>query len=41
MAQAVGSTRNRLLFFDTVRNMAMLAVILYHAVAAYSTATPH
>lgn len=31
----------RLHFFDTVRNIAMLAVILYHAVAAYSTATPH
>lgn len=32
---------DRLLFFDMVRNVAMLSVILYHAVAAYSTATPH
>jgi surface polysaccharide O-acyltransferase-like enzyme len=31
----------RLHFFDTVRSIAMLSVILYHAVAAYSTVTPH
>jgi glucans biosynthesis protein C len=34
-------TGNRLLFFDTVRTIAMLSVVLYHAVAAYSTLTPH
>jgi peptidoglycan/LPS O-acetylase OafA/YrhL len=32
---------DRVLFFDSVRNLAMLSVVLYHAVAAYSTATPH
>jgi glucans biosynthesis protein C len=32
---------DRLLFFDMVRNLAMLSVVLYHAVAAYSTITPH
>jgi glucan biosynthesis protein C len=34
-------TADHILFFDTVRNMAMLSVVLYHAVAAYSTVTPH
>ncbi len=34
-------TTNHLLFFDTVRNLAMLSVVFYHAVAAYSTVTPH
>ncbi len=34
------ATTNHLLFFDLVRNVAMLAVILFHAVAAYSTMTP-
>jgi peptidoglycan/LPS O-acetylase OafA/YrhL len=34
-------TANHLLFFDMVRNVAMLCVVLYHAVAAYSTVTPH
>ncbi len=28
-------------FFDIVRNLAMLSVVLFHAVAAYSTVTPH
>jgi len=37
----VDSSTNRLLFFDMVRNLAMLSVVLYHAVAAYSTITPH
>jgi glucans biosynthesis protein C len=32
---------DRLLFFDLIRNAAMLAVVIYHAVAAYSTFTPH
>ncbi len=32
---------NRSQFFDTVRNLAMLSVVLFHAVAAYSTVTPH
>jgi len=32
---------NRSQFFDAVRNLAMLAVVLFHAVAAYSTVTPH
>ena len=31
---------SRLLFFDLVRNVALLSVILYHAVAAYSTMVP-
>jgi glucan biosynthesis protein C len=30
-----------LFFFDTVRTATMLSVVLYHAVAAYSTLTPH
>jgi peptidoglycan/LPS O-acetylase OafA/YrhL len=30
-----------IIFFDTVRNIAMLSVVFYHAVAAYSTVTPH
>ena len=41
MNRAVSSSTNRLLFFDMVRNLAMLSVVLYHAVAAYSTITPH
>jgi len=32
---------NRSQFFDMVRNLAMLSVVLFHAVAAYSTVTPH
>jgi len=32
---------NRSQFFDTVRNLTMLSVVLFHAVAAYSTVTPH
>ena len=35
----VGS-RNRIQFFDHVRNITMLCVVLYHAVKAYSTTTP-
>jgi len=35
------SSTDRLLFFNMVRNLAMLSVVLYHAVAAYSTITPH
>jgi glucan biosynthesis protein C len=34
-------TDKHVLFFDSVRNLAMLSVVLYHAVAAYSTVTPH
>jgi glucan biosynthesis protein C len=41
MNRTIVSTTNRLLFFDMVRNLAMLSVILFHAVAAYSTVTPH
>ncbi len=41
MDRTVSSSTNRLLFFDMVRNLAMGSVILYHAVAAYSTITPH
>lgn len=41
MDRPVSSNTNRLLFFDMVRNLAMLSVILFHAVAAYSTVTPH
>lgn len=41
MNRTVNSSTNRLLFFDMVRNLAMLSVVLYHAVAAYSTITPH
>lgn len=39
-SQPKSTTANRLLFFDLVRNVAMLSVILYHAVAAYSTMAP-
>lgn len=35
------SADQHVLFFDTVRNLAMLSVVFYHAVAAYSTVTPH
>jgi peptidoglycan/LPS O-acetylase OafA/YrhL len=31
----------RLYFFDVVRNVTLLAVILFHAVGSYSTVTPH
>jgi len=47
MNKSVGTTRierpadQHILFFDTVRNLAMLSVVFYHAVAAYSTVTPH
>lgn len=41
MVRTVSSSTNRLLFFDMVRNLAMGSVVLYHAVAAYSTITPH
>jgi len=41
MKRTVSSSDNRLLFFDAVRNLAMLTVVFYHAVAAYSTLTPH
>jgi glucan biosynthesis protein C len=41
LKRTVSSSTNRLLFFDMVRNLAMLSVVLYHAVAAYSTLTPH
>jgi glucans biosynthesis protein C len=41
MTVAASQGTNRLLFFDPLRNFAMLSVILYHAVAAYSTVTPH
>jgi peptidoglycan/LPS O-acetylase OafA/YrhL len=34
-------TDQHILFFDAVRNLAMLSVVFYHAVAAYSTVTPH
>jgi len=32
---------DKLLFFETMRNITMTAVIIYHAVGAYSTGTPH
>jgi glucans biosynthesis protein C len=32
---------DKLRFFETLRNITMTAVIIYHAVGAYSTATPH
>lgn len=38
--QSKSASANRLLFFDFVRNAAMLSVVLYHAVAAYSTLAP-
>jgi glucan biosynthesis protein C len=47
MNKSVGTNRverpadQHILFFDTVRNLAMLSVVFYHAVAAYSTVTPH
>jgi hypothetical protein len=37
MERTVSKTTNRLLFFDMVRNLAMLSVVLYHAAGAYST----
>jgi peptidoglycan/LPS O-acetylase OafA/YrhL len=47
MNKSIGTSRaerpadQHILFFDTVRNLAMLSVVFYHAVAAYSTVTPH
>jgi hypothetical protein len=41
MNRVIEPATNRLLFFDMVRNLAMLSVVAYHAVAAYSTVTPH
>jgi glucan biosynthesis protein C len=47
MDKSVGTNKierpadQHVLFFDTVRNLAMLSVVFYHAVAAYSTVTPH
>lgn len=41
MKQIKSATTNRLYFFDLVRNMATLVVVIYHAVAAYSTVTPY
>ena len=41
MNQLKSTTTSRLYFFDFVRNVAMLAVVVFHAVAAYSTVTPH
>ena len=41
MNQTKSTTTNRLRFFDFVRNVAILAVVIFHAVAAYSTVTPH
>jgi len=41
MSRTINLDTNRLLFFDLMRNLAMLLVVLYHAVAAYSTFTPH
>jgi hypothetical protein len=34
-------TANHMFFFDMVRNLAMLSVVLYHAAGAYSTVTPY
>jgi hypothetical protein len=34
-------TANHMLFFDRVRNLAMLSVVLYHAAGAYSTVAPY
>lgn len=31
---------NHMFFFDMVRNLAMLSVVLFHAAGAYSTVTP-
>jgi hypothetical protein len=41
MKQSRDVTANHLQCFDMVRNLAMLSVVLFHAVAAYSTVTPH
>jgi glucan biosynthesis protein C len=41
MKRTVSTTTNRLLFFDIVRNLAMLSVVLFHAAGAYSTVTPY
>jgi peptidoglycan/LPS O-acetylase OafA/YrhL len=47
MNQSIGTSQverpadQHVLFFDTVRSLAMLSVVFYHAVAAYSTVTPH
>jgi len=34
-------TANHMFFFDMVRNLAMLSVVLFHAAGAYSTVTPY
>jgi glucans biosynthesis protein C len=41
MNRKTDGAANHLLFFDLVRTVAMLAVVIYHAVAAYSIFTPH
>jgi hypothetical protein len=39
--RTVSTTTNRLLFFDMVRNLVMLSVVLYHSAGAYSTVAPY
>jgi Acyltransferase family len=41
MNEIKDSGTSRLLFFDLVRTVSMSAVVIYHAVAAYSIFTPH
>ena len=41
MNRTKGESTNHPLFFDTLRNVTMLFVVLCHAVAAYSTVTPY
>jgi glucan biosynthesis protein C len=41
MERTESITTHRLLFFDMVRNLAMLSVVLFHAAGAYSTVTPY
>lgn len=41
MNQIKSTTTNRLLSFDFVRNVAILSIVIIHAVSAYSTVTPH
>jgi glucan biosynthesis protein C len=41
MKRTASTTTNRLLFFDIVRNLAMLSVVLYHVAGAYSTVAPY
>lgn len=39
--EMIQTNPNRLLFFDMVRDLAMVSVVIYHAVGAYATVAPY